>query len=66
MAISTREQWIEAAGGLKQAVEYESRTLNIGREFLPACALAVLDGGEGSPEYWAWLADSFTETTSEE
>lgn len=52
----TRQEYIDAAGGLAAAIAFENATLSIGREHLPPCALAVLDGGEGTPEYWAWLA----------
>ena len=33
----------------------ETAILSIGREFLPPCAIAVLDGGEPTTEYWAFL-----------
>lgn len=37
----------------------ENAALNIGREFLPAHALAVLDKtGEPTIEYWEWLTES--------
>jgi hypothetical protein len=43
------------AAGTDPIVE-ENAILSIGREFLPACAIAVLDKtGETSGEYWAWL-----------
>lgn len=31
--------------------------LSIGREFLPPAALAVLDGGSPTVEYYEWLLD---------
>lgn len=40
---------------LSDAAEFEGRVLAIGSEFLPACALAVRDGGAATDEYWAWL-----------
>lgn len=58
MEITTREEWIEAAGGTSEAIRAENAALSIGRELLPPCALAVLadNGAEPAPEYWAWLA----------
>lgn len=38
-----------------EATEFETQALSIGREFLPPCALAVLDGKLATSEYWAWL-----------
>lgn len=63
--VATREAWIERAGSLRAAVDYEQSALSIGREYLPAFAVVVLDGGAGSPEYWAWLADSLDEQEQE-
>ncbi len=37
------------------AVTEENAILSIGREFLPACALAVLDGYGATVEYYEWL-----------
>ena len=53
--MATREEWIEVAGGTGKAIEYEHGVLNVGRDFLPPVALAVLDGADGSSEYWDWL-----------
>ena len=52
----TRERWVELASGEAEAIEFESQTLAIGREFLPEYAIAVLEGREPTQEYWAWLA----------
>lgn len=38
-------------------VNEERRILSIGREFLPPCAIVVLDGGEATAEYWEWLCE---------
>ncbi|HEY5021796.1 MAG TPA: hypothetical protein VII30_04825 [Gemmatimonadaceae bacterium] len=35
----------------------ESALLSIGREFLPPSALAVLDGGEATADYYGWLTE---------
>ena len=43
----------------------ETAILSVGREFLPPCALAVLDGGEPTAEYWAFL-QSETEKAQDE
>lgn len=52
----TREEWISAAGGLSKAVETENQILSIGREYLPACAIEVLNGAaDGESDYWAFL-----------
>jgi hypothetical protein len=48
-----------------EAGEFESAVLSIGREFLPACALTVLDGGESTEEYWAFLASQIKEDAIE-
>ncbi len=37
------------------AVSEENAILSIGREFLPPCALRVLDHGKYTAEYWNWL-----------
>jgi hypothetical protein len=40
------------------AVAEETAILRIGREFLPPCALAVLDkSGPATGEYWEWLTE---------
>ena len=36
-------------------IDEENAILSVGREFLPACAIAVLDGGEATVEYYEWL-----------
>lgn len=38
-----------------EAGEFEQCVLSVGREFLPACARAVLDGKEATAEYWQWM-----------
>lgn len=42
--------------GLEVDTETENQILSVGREFLPACALLVLDGGAPGLEYRVWLA----------
>ncbi len=58
----TREDWIDYIGDVGAAIRFENEALSIGREFLPSFALAVLDGAEGSPEYWDWLARSLDDS----
>lgn len=36
-------------------VAEENAILSVGREFLPPCAIAVLDGADGTAEYFEWL-----------
>jgi len=38
-------------------VAFEDSVLSCGREFLPPEALQVLDGGEATDAYWAFLCD---------
>lgn len=38
-------------------IEQEAAILSIDREFLPDFALAVLDDGRATDEYWLWLVD---------
>lgn len=40
-------------------IEFENQILSAGRMLLPPCAVAVLDGGEPSDEYWQFLAEQF-------
>ena len=58
-SVSTREEWIEFAGDSRAAVEFEHGVLGVGRKFLPACAVDVLNGTDGSPAYWQWLREQF-------
>lgn len=50
---------IESGRDEGHALEFEGQALSIGSEFLPEHARAVRDGGEGTPEYWAWLIEQF-------
>jgi hypothetical protein len=42
---------------LDHAKQFEDQALSAGREYLPPCAVAVLDGTPATSEYWAWLCD---------
>jgi hypothetical protein len=59
--VKTRKQYVDSFATTSDAIEHENTCLSIGREFLPACARAVLedrdDEREPTPEYWQWLAD---------
>ena len=55
--MSARSSYVAMFGNLGEALEFEDLVLSSGREFLPAFAIDVLDGGTATPEYWAWLAD---------
>lgn len=63
--MSTREAYQDRFDSLGEAIEFENRALSIGEEFMPACALAVLNGGEDTPEYLAWLTASVDEADRE-
>jgi hypothetical protein len=60
-----RLAYVATFATLAEAVAYENATLSIGREFLPGFALAVLDGGEDTAEYWAWLTESAEQAEQE-
>ena len=40
-------------------IEFEDQVLSAPRTMLPPCAVAVLDGGEPSDEYWQFLVEQF-------
>lgn len=48
--------YLDLFSSVFEAGEFESAVLSIGREFLPACALAVLGGEGATEEYWEFLA----------
>jgi hypothetical protein len=48
------------------AVEFENQALSIPRAWLPACAQAVLDGADPTPEYWDWLSQEAIESSPED
>jgi len=50
-----RTDYIACFSSLKDAVEFEETILQCAREFLPACALVVINGDEPTEEYWAFL-----------
>jgi len=56
--MATREDYIEAAGGLEAAIKNEHAVLSIGRDLLPDFAIDRIDGN-GDPrddeKCWAWL-----------
>ena len=58
MNVSTREQWIEFAGGHDEAAKYETLFVQADRSALPACVREVLDhqAEEPGPDYWQYLA----------
>lgn len=53
---SAKAKYFDLAGSTTAAVEFEESVLQSGREFLPACALAVLDGEQPTDEYWDFLS----------
>jgi hypothetical protein len=62
--MTTREDFTGRFQGT-DAIAFENQALSIGREFLPPCALAVLDGAEGTSEYWDWLCEQETDAAEE-
>lgn len=53
--------YLKLAGN--DAIEFANQALSIGREFLPPAAIVVLEGGEGSEEYWTWLIGQWNEAS---
>lgn len=56
---SAKTKYYDLVGSNRAAVEYEESVLQSGREFLPACAITVLDGGDATDEYWSFLIDQW-------
>jgi hypothetical protein len=61
MNVSSREQWIEFAGGPDEAAKYESLFLQADRGPLPERVRQALDNPwhEPGPDYWAFLAEQW-------
>lgn len=55
MLKTTRDEFLALFPSPSAAIEFEQQVLSIGRALLPPPALTVLDGGEATSEYWAWL-----------
>lgn len=53
--MTTRTQFLAQFATPADAIAFEDETLSIGSEFLPACAIAVRNGGEPTSDYYAWL-----------
>ena len=47
------------------AVSEEQAILSVGREFLPPCALAMLDDGTESAAYYEWLTEQVEKAQAE-
>ena len=61
-----RQAFIEYATYIgSDALAEEQAILSIGREHLPECARAVLDGGEPTEDYWDWLRSQTEEAQAE-
>jgi hypothetical protein len=66
-SVKSRPKRSQSAGAIKfsgvcaripaDPIGEECRILSIGREFLPPCAIVVLEGGKPTPEYWDWLCE---------
>ena len=63
--ISTRTEYLELFPSVSEAISYEETCLSIGLEFLPPCAVAVIDGEDPTAEYWSWLAVSLEQQEHE-
>jgi hypothetical protein len=61
---TTRTQFLAQFSTVAEAVEAENQALSIGAEFLPECARTVLDGGDATAEYYAWLIGQCEGTVS--
>lgn len=57
----TRTDFIDLFPTTADAIAFEEQVLSIGREYLPECAHAVLDGGEANSDYWTFLASQIEE-----
>lgn len=60
--IDARAAYVSRFENPSDAIEFENSTLSAGREFLPACALLVLDGVTPSADYWTWLIGQVDES----
>lgn len=56
--ITTLDEFLALFPSAAEASRFEDQVLSAGREYLPACALAVLEDNsvDPAPEYWAFLA----------
>lgn len=59
-ARAARREYRKAAG--KAADRFQERRLKRDRAELPACAIAALDGGYRTAEYWTWLLNQYLAT----
>ena len=64
-ADADRDAYLARFGTKTEAARFEEQVLAIGSEFLPAYAIAVRDGAEPSPKYWAWLCDQHAAVETE-
>lgn len=61
MSVTTQTTYEAMFATSNDAKEFEDSALSAGREYLPPCALAVLDRGKATPAYWAWLVSQVEE-----
>jgi hypothetical protein len=59
--ITARVRFESCFQSAAERVSFENDVLSIGREFLPECARAVLDGGEATEAYYEFLLGQFVE-----
>ena len=66
MITATRQAFIDCARACgSDPISEEQAILSIDREFLPPCALVVLDGGEPTEDYWAFLISQTEQAQAE-
>lgn len=63
--MATRSHYLSRFANQADAISFEHQALNIGREYLPPCAIAVLDRAEPSEAYWDWLCEAEAEASQE-
>lgn len=51
----TRTAYLDLFESTSEAIDFENAALSVGRSLLPPCAVAVLDGKDDGPDYYAWL-----------
>jgi hypothetical protein len=59
---TTIDDYFAAFPTQRNSLEFQEYVLQAGEEFLPYCALAVLDGEEPTSEYWDFLLQQLEES----
>lgn len=61
-----RTDYLACFDTLHDAIEFEETILGTAAEFLPQCALAVIEGEEPTEAYWAFLYEQRQEWEADE